>query len=241
MIIMNTLKNRILDFLVINIAGDRARWVKKTLLALPRGLRILDVGAGETPYKEWCTGQAYLAQDFSQYDGAGDGTGLQTGTWDRTRIDIVSDITAIPEPDASFDIIICTEVLEHIPNPVAALAECARLLKSGGTLIITAPFTSMTHFAPYHFCTGFNRYFYEKHLDEYEILELSPCGSFFAVTLQQIILTSYFCRRYAGIVWAIISIPFVIPALLFLRIASIFDIGSKESLCFAYFVRARKK
>ena len=234
-------KDILLDFFRINIAGDRARWVKKTLLALPRGLRILDVGAGETPYKKWCEGQTYLAQDFSKYDGAGDGIGLHTGTWDRSNIDIVCDIVSIPQPDVSFDVIICTEVLEHVPDPAAAIAECNRLLKSGGIFIITSPFTSMTHFAPYHFCTGFNKYFYEKHLSGYEMLEIAPQGSFFTAALQQVMLIPRFCGRYAGILGAILSIPFILPLIVFLRVIALFDSGSSELLCFAYFVRARKK
>ena len=241
---MKKIKETVLDFFHINIAGDRARWVKKTLLALPRGLRVLDVGAGETPYKKWCVGQEYLAQDFSQYDGTGDGVGLQTGTWDRSNIDIVCDIVAIPEPDASFDVIICTEVLEHVPDPVAALAECTRLLKVGGTLIITAPFHSMTHFAPYHFCTGFSAYFYEEYLarrNGYEMLEVAPQGSFFTAVAQEVMLVPRFCSRYVGIPLAILSVPFILPALIFLRIAMALESGSKELLCFAYFVRARKK
>lgn len=237
---MKKIKDALLDFLGINITGDRARWVKKTLLALPRGLRVLDVGAGETPYKKWCAGQVYVAQDFSKYDGAGDGVGLHTGTWDRSNIDIVSDITAIPEPDASFDVIICTEVLEHVPDPVAAIAECNRLLRRGGIFIITAPFTSMTHFAPYHFCTGFNRYFYEKQLEGYEMLECAPQGSFFRAALQQVMLIPRFCYRYTGILGAIISIPFIINIVIFLRLIMLFDRGSSELLSFAYFVRARK-
>lgn len=241
---MKNFKNGVLDFFGINIASDRAEWVKKTLLALPCGLRVLDVGAGETPYKKWCVGQNYFAQDFSKYDGSGDGVGLHTGTWDRSNIDIVSDIVSIPQPDASFDVILCTEVLEHIPDPVAALTECTRLLKKGGTFIITAPFHSMTHFAPYHFCTGFSAYFYEEHLGRrlgYEMLEVMPHGSFFSVVTQEVMLIPRFCLRYAGVVGAIISIPFILPTLLFLRLAVIFGAKSNEILCFAHFVRARKK
>src|SRR5674476_1266665 len=66
--------------------------------------------------------------------------GLQTKGWDTTRIDLVSDITAIPAPDASFDAILCSEVLEHVPEPTHALDEFTRLLKPGGVLILTAPF-----------------------------------------------------------------------------------------------------
>ena len=128
-----------------------------------------------------------------------------------------------------------------MPDPVAAIAECTRLLKAGGIFIITSPFASMTHFAPYHFCTGFNKYFYEKHFEGYELLEFASQGSFFTVALQQVMLIPRFCRRYMGIAGAIASIPFVIPLAVFLRITMLFDSNSSELLCFAYFVRARKK
>lgn len=77
---------------------------------------------------------------------------------------LVSDITMIPAPDASFDAILCSEVLEHVPEPTHALDEFVRLLKPGGTLILTAPFASLVHMAPYHYCSGFSRYWYEHHL-----------------------------------------------------------------------------
>lgn len=137
---------------------NRQVWLKKTLAGLPAGLRILDAGAGELRNRPLCEKLVYVSQDFCQYEGMGDSRGLQTGAWDNSGIDLVSDITAIPEPDAAFDAILCSEVLEHVPDPTKALDEFARLLKPGGTLILTAPFASLVHFAPYHYCTGFSRY-----------------------------------------------------------------------------------
>jgi len=170
---------------------DRQVWLKKTLAALPSGARILDVGAGELKNRQHCGHLEYVSQDFCQYEGQRGGAineGLQSKSWDTSRIDLVSDITAIPAPDASFDGILCSEVLEHVPEPTHALDEFARLLKPGGKLILTAPFASLVHMAPYHYCSGFSRYWYEHHLAlrGFEIVELTANGDWFAYTRQEL-------------------------------------------------------
>ena len=141
-----------------------------------------------------------MSQDFGQYDGKGDGFGLQTGSWDQTRLDIVSDITSIPEPDSSFDAVMCIEVFEHLPEPIKAISEFSRLIKKNGYLILTAPFCSLTHFAPYHYYTGFNRYFYEKFLPEYgfQILELEQNGNYFEYLAQEIIRVPEIAKKYSN-------------------------------------------
>lgn len=165
----------------LHIKERRDAWIRDQLAQLPEGLRILDAGAGECPYKDFCNHLDYISQDFGQYDGKGDSVGMQTGAWDNSKLDIVCDICEIPEPEASFDAILCSEVLEHLPRPLNAIAEFSRLLKSGGKLLITAPFCSRTHFAPYHFCTGFSRYFYEHHLPEFGFVieECTADGGYF--------------------------------------------------------------
>ena len=141
----------------------------------------------------------YVAQDNAVYDGKGE-EGLQTGSWDFSQIDIVSDILDIPEPDASFDAVLCTEVLEHLPDPVRALDEMARLLRPGGIFIITAPFWSLTHFAPYHYATGFNRYFYELHLGRlgFDIVDMIPNGNFFECVGQEVRRIADMSQRFAA-------------------------------------------
>ncbi len=180
-------------------AATRDAWVAQALAALPPGARLLDAGAGECQYKKHCGHLKYVAQDIAVYDGKGD-TGLQTGSWDFSQIDIVSDILDIPEPDASFDAVLCTEVLEHLPDPVRALDEMARLLRPGGMFIITAPFWSLTHFAPYHYATGFNRYFYEFHLGRlgFDIVEMIPNGNFFECVGQELRRVTDMAQRFAG-------------------------------------------
>ncbi len=49
------------------------------------------------------------------------------------------DATRLPFPDACFDAIVASEVLEHIPDDGAAFAELARVLKPGGTIAVTVP------------------------------------------------------------------------------------------------------
>mgnify|MGYP006099172769 CR=1 FL=1 len=168
--------------------ATRNNWVASKLSGLPSGLRILDAGAGEQQYKKYCTHLNYISQDFAQYDGVGDNIGLQTGKWDNSNLDIICDIANIPEPDAAFDVILCTEVFEHLPNPVLAIQEFSRLLKSGGQLFITAPFCSLTHFAPYHYSTGFNRYYYEKHFADngLKAFSVEANGNYFEYVAQEL-------------------------------------------------------
>src|SRR5947208_920627 len=83
--------------------ANRHAWVRRALAGVPRGARMLDAGAGEQRYRDACQHLDYVSQDFAQYDGSGDGKGLQTKSWDQTKLDLVCDITANPEPDASFE------------------------------------------------------------------------------------------------------------------------------------------
>lgn len=222
---------------------NRHAWVRSTLGKIAAGKRILDAGAGTQPYRDACRHLIYVAQDFARYDGTGDQRGLQTGEFNYGQLDIVSDLTAIPEPDQAFDAVLCTEVLEHVPSPETALREFARILKQGGDLILTAPFVSFTHFAPYHYCTGFNRYFYEVHLASlgFEVVELAANGSFFDLLAQEMRRVDHVAARYAG---ARLGIVARIARKLFLRrleeLRSV-DRGSSEFACYGLHLHARRR
>ena len=183
------MKSILVNFFKINLNEEsRNEWLQKALSSIPTGLRILDAGAGELRNKPLCKHLEYVSQDVCQYKGTGNSHGLHTGTWDTSKIDIVSDITNVPEQDSSFDVILCSEVFEHLPDPLKALDEFNRLLKPGGKLIITAPFASFVHFAPYHYATGFSRYWYEHHLPirNFSIDQLSSNGDWFTYLKQEV-------------------------------------------------------
>ena len=52
---------------------------------------------------------------------------------------MVSDVTRLPFADESFDIVICSEVLEHIPDHTRAMKEIIRVLKPGRSLVVSVP------------------------------------------------------------------------------------------------------
>lgn len=221
--------------------ATRIQWIEETLKKIPEGLTLLDAGAGESQFKKFCTHLKYIAQDFGQYDGAGT-VGLQTGSWDNSKIDIVSDIVNIPLPDQSVDAIMCTEVLEHIPNPIAALKEFSRLLKPNGYLLITAPFASLTHFAPYYFASGLSRFFYEHHLKEFgfDITDLQLNGNYFEYIAQENRRIKSMALNYTGLKLSILSKLIIHLNLAILQRLSKKDNGSAELLCYGIHVFAQK-
>ena len=81
----------------------------------------------------------------------------QTDKWHVVNIDeesgadIISSATNIPIDDEQADVVLMTEVLEHIEEPQLALIEAVRLLKPGGNLILTMPFMYQVHGDPHDF------------------------------------------------------------------------------------------
>ena len=62
--------------------------------------------------------------------------------------DVAADVAALPFRDGAFDAIKMTEVLEHVPDPGAALTECRRVLRARGHVVISAPFLERLHGDP---------------------------------------------------------------------------------------------
>ena len=218
-------------------ANNRNLWLEKVLSEIPTGLTILDAGAGNGNKEKFCKHLNYISQDIAEYVGNEEAEGLHTGEVDYSKLNIVSDIIDIPLDDESLDVILCVEVSEHVENPLLVFKEFSRLLKKNGKLILTAPFNSLTHYAPYHYSTGFSKFYYEKHLPSYgfEILDITANGNYYEYLAQENRRLSEVSKKYS-------SSKFLGPffylsrfyLLNFLKRQSKKDSGSNDLLCFGY-------
>lgn len=221
--------------------NNRVKWLQKTLERIEPGRKILDAGAGELQYRELCSHLIYVSQDFGKYTGIGDSIGLQKDRkWEQDNLDIISDITSIPEESSSFDVIMCIEVIEHVPDPMAAIKELTRLLKPGGELILTAPFCSLSHFTPYYYYSGFSRHFYEYALEGYEILEVDYNGNFYEWLAQELRRIPKVSEKYGD---GKLPFYFKLSLSLMLKVLNFLSSRNKNSedlLCYGLHVRAKK-
>lgn len=107
-----------------------------------KNAQILDIGCGDRQYEK-------------HIDATNNYVGLDVEVSGRKEEDKIADIyydgVNIPFQDSSIDIIICTQVLEHVQNPEGLVDEMYRVLKKDGLMYITVPFFWGEHEVPYDF------------------------------------------------------------------------------------------
>lgn len=135
---------------------------------------ILDVGCGSRPYDSYFTHMKKINCDFDSKRG---------------QVDVECPATELPFADASFNSILCTEVLEHVPEPQKAWREFYRVLQTGGRALVSVPMWWPAHELPYDF------YRYPEHGLRYlaesagfRVLRLIPRGGIYAFIGQIIML-----------------------------------------------------
>ena len=122
---------------------------------LPRNISgdVLIVGAGHSPHGQLLGKNCRVtAVDIEPLPG----------------IDIIADIRDLPLEDALFDHVLCIEVLEHIYDTQKALNEMQRVLKPGGSMVITTPFLFHIHGDPNDFVRLSKNFFEEALSPQFE-------------------------------------------------------------------------
>jgi SAM-dependent methyltransferase len=159
---------------------------------LPPGTRVLDAGAGKAPYRSLFEHCVYVTADWP---GTVHAEALES--------DVVADLHDLPLDAASFDAVLCTEVLEHVEEPPRVLAELHRVLRSGGTLVATVPFVHGLHEEPYDVARYTNHALHRMltgaGFDEVVIRPLAGGYSVASAALLEVLFHSVVTRVRAGV------------------------------------------
>ena len=105
------------------------------------GGRCLDVGCGDRPYEDLFAPRQYVGVDVKH-----SGRPVSMKQPDRFY-----DGKVLPYANDSFDLVMSTQVLEHVPDPLALLIEMARVCKPGGEIVVSLPFVYQEHEEPFDF------------------------------------------------------------------------------------------
>ena len=150
----------------------------------PKGAAIIDLGGKKQRKRGYFDIERYgFCVKYANLDAA-------------TQPDYVCDIAKVPIGDNSFDGVILSEVLEHLPSPDEVLHEAYRILKPEGSLLICTPFMYPVHADPH----DFGRYtgtWYEKHLQEigFQNIRVEKQGAFLSVMADALKIWSGALRR----------------------------------------------
>lgn len=139
---------------------------------------LVDIGAGQSDFAEITKRFKVCPLDFYPYAGI------------RVVCDLEDDL---PLRDASADVVLLANLLEHVREPNALLRECHRILKPGGVLLGTVPFMIQIHQRPYDFYryTQMNLdYLLRKH--SFTTIRVEPVSSLYVLLFN--VSTSFFVR-----------------------------------------------
>ncbi len=169
---------------------------------LPEAARVLDAGAGESPYARFFTRQRYVGVDL----------GIGDAQWDYRRLDVIGDLLRLPFRSGSFEACLNVVTLEHVRDPARAVAEMARTLKPGGPLLLVAPQDWEVHQAPRDYFR-FTRYGLRYLLEEagFVAIHVRPVGGLFRLIARRMLNA---LEYFHGIWFVIAALALAPPALI---------------------------
>jgi SAM-dependent methyltransferase len=201
---------------------------------------VLDVGCGAQPYRSLIPPTAtYLGIDTADaktnfgYDLPDDAT-YYAG--ERFPID-----------DASASLVLCTETLEHVPNPSPFLREVHRCLAPGGRLVLTVPFAARYHFIPFDYYrytpASLNRLLADAGFADRAVYARGNPVTVAAYKCMALLLPLLLPQRRAlplSILLRLMALPFIPPFVLLAVVANLSLCGRGGDDCLGYTVLARK-
>lgn len=196
---------------------------------------MLDFGCGSKPYRHIIQVSEYVGVDFEN----------PGHPHDQEDIDVFYDGKSLPFADARFDSVLCSEVFEHVFNLDHILLELNRVLKPGGTVLITCPFVWNEHEVPYDFAR-YTRFALSDMLGKagFEVVAFKKSGNFVSAITQMI--TLYFFHSFKGRwrKWLVLRVPykffgFLLPNLCGRALSSV--LPHNDTMYLSNILVARKK
>jgi SAM-dependent methyltransferase len=127
-----------LSYPIYAVRAPLAEWLRQQAVELGARFggeaRLLDVGCGSLPYAEFFAGTVseYIGLDFVE----------------NPRAQLRGAAEALPVEDASFDIVLCTQVLEHCDDPAKVVSELRRVTREGGRVLASTHGVQVYHPSP---------------------------------------------------------------------------------------------
>ncbi|MCF8074936.1 MAG: class I SAM-dependent methyltransferase [Desulfotignum sp.] len=221
---------------IVNNEYKRQEWIKYTLSTFSSGKKILDAGCGNQQYRPYCCHLTYYAQDLGEFsiDRKPSLAGFKTD-YEYGPLDYTGNIWKIAESDGFFDIILCSEVFEHIPYPEKTIKEFSRLLAPGGSLVLTVPSNCLRHMDPFFYFSGFSDRYLNLLLRQYgfENIQIKPVGSYHEWLMVE---TFRSMRTGGGFAWFCLF-----PGFVYHYMKQRYpDVTAINTLCSGYHVTAKK-
>ena len=136
---------------------------------------LLDVGCGNAPYGELIPGWRRVGVNIDAID---------------ARPEVVADGLALPFHDGCVDAVLCSQVIEHVRDPFTLVAELSRVLRPGGTLILTGPMFWSLHEEPHDYWRftehGFRELCRRSGLESVEVRSQGGAISLAAIVLNRL-------------------------------------------------------
>ncbi len=189
---------------------------------------VLDIGCGEKPYRRLFPGAHRYYGTETQH------------TFARSAAhDIAALGESLPFVSGTFDAVVCTEVLEHVPEPSRVLTEVYRVTIPGGVVLLSTPMTWGLHEEPYDFYRYTNhglQYLFEK--AGFQLVSVRQTTGTLGTVGQR--LSSFFYYRLGGRRWMLKPIAVVAAASIQLVFSAADRLAGRQGDTLDWVVLARK-